>query len=354
MLLPRPIPRFKPQQPLKEQPLTDIKAVVPAWKGIDAVLTTGSSLFLVNKDLVARAIVPNAAPVGNLAFDGRYLWAADGDGRGISVYKEPGRLVTKVTAAHNLPTSSFPMEIVALDEGRLIASGSIGGFSGRGWIAMIELQEVLPRVKVIHEAIEAPEDYFKERDNPRLRFNPEWIVKHTDEEGRHWVFVGRNRLSPLLVDVKNELAAVYGGARVFPRSEGPATAFLSLAGKLYVAGSHSGFKSLHLEGEGRNLIQEAHHGEETNWHSGNAHGGSMERHGDWLSSAFVRSVGGGKRVSCSAFSSFVAEVAAWRRSAAGALFSKALGKGMAPNSCNLRLPSEAPLPRWTKRGRRTG
>lgn len=124
-----------------------------------------------------------------------------------------------------------------------MATGMIGGEGGRGWIATVELRSGKPSVRVIHEAVDAVQNFWdlEEQKNPRRRFEPDWIIGHRDEDGRQWVFVNRrNHPFPLMVDVATGTVTVYP-ARAFddrggvPRNEEPKAAFLSRAGELHGA-----------------------------------------------------------------------------------------------------------------------
>lgn len=266
------------------------KQLVPAWEGIDAVFAAGA-LLLVDKELVARPIlVDPGICLSHVVFDGRYLWAASGYAGGLFVYDQQGVLVTHVKEAHGLPSSSHSMPIASLDEGRIMAAGSLGGFGGRGWIAIVELRDGEPVVRVIHEAIEVVQAFldFEEQKNTRRRFDPSWIAGHRDEDGRQWVFVDRRNLPiPLIVDAATGIVTVYSAPEFkapegFPRSEGPETAFLSRAGEWHVAGSDNGFRSYRLDRQTRCLVRQKPLEDAPGWHSGNATGGSLVEDAGWL------------------------------------------------------------------------
>ncbi|MEX2608241.1 MAG: CsgG/HfaB family protein [Kiritimatiellia bacterium] len=262
------------------------RGFLPAWKGTDIIYSAGAVLFL-NEDGTAREVLTGEnLSIHSVVFDGKYVWAASGYDVGIYVIDETGEIIAHVRHEQGLPSAYVAMQIKVMEQGEILAAGSIGQ-SGRGWLATVALEEDhKPGVTVFHEAVKAWNYQDKTPEmmlDPHMRFDPDWIIEYRDPAGDRWFFVDRYT-SPLVIHAETldvTVCAFNGSFTSFPRNEPPAEAFLSHGGCLYVAGSRGDFKVFEMNPETK-VFKETEKRSHGDWHYGNARGGRLVLEDEYL------------------------------------------------------------------------
>lgn len=262
---------------------------VPAWQGTDIIHSTGAVLF-VDEDGTAREVLTQEVAgedlsIHSVAFDGKYVWAASGYDAGIYVLDKTGEIVAHVRHENGLPPAHVAMRIHVMEEGKLLATGTIGS-SGRAWLATVTLEDREPHVNVFHKAVKSWNYRNKTPEmklDPQMRFDPDWIIEYQDRAGERWFLVDRYT-SPLVIHAETLdviVCAFNGSFTSFPRKEPPAEAFLSHGGHLYVAGNREVFKVFEMNPKTK-VFRETEKRSHGDWHHGNARGGRLVLKDDYL------------------------------------------------------------------------
>ncbi|MDB5319737.1 MAG: hypothetical protein JWN40_1368, partial [Phycisphaerales bacterium] len=242
----------------------------PLGDGLDAFWGHGAVLFMREKGIVEEVLaVPQPQDpsketkeiklsVSDVITDGPHVWVAAAYGRGLYVFDRQGKQLALIDAAHGLPpTDIIGPQLHPVAPGRVLATGSFGN-EHRGWIAFVEFDDkdpAHPKVDLFHEAAKVWDH--KRTDNPdnldpAMCFEPEFVFEHTTAgpDPRRLVFISR-RYNPLVVDLAARRVWVYPVRKwstdAFPRTEGPAEAFQSIDGVLWIAGSDRDLRSYRLD-----------------------------------------------------------------------------------------------------------
>lgn len=281
-------------------------AFISVWQGLD-VTYNRNGVYLIDAERSAHKVLEHPrGSIQSVCFDGRYLWVSSVHDNSLYVFDSNGSMVEQITADDGIPIPSVKILIAPLAPGRVMLAGALGG--QRGWLATAQLAPTndAHHVTVFHEAVKTFSNHLSRpmQDNQEgghladlvpdthIKFDPDWMFSYEDPNGGNWVIVNR-RQWPLVINAETRHVAVCGMATEegrfspyassFPRMSPPGEAFLTYAGKLYVAGTSSDFGIYVMDPQTLGFSPTGERQPSHRWHDGGfvTHG-SLTRQGSIL------------------------------------------------------------------------
>lgn len=256
-------------------------------KDLDVIWGQGAVFFMSRPGKLIRVFEDDKSKVTDVVCDSRYVWVGTANDWGISVLDLKGGELARIGQKDGLPPGSHGIKVHPIEPGRVLVAGSFG-IEHRAWIAVVEFDGMTSKVEVIHEAtklIVNPE--VTDRADPALAFVPTGMVEHVipGNKPKRIVFVLRNSLQPLTVDLESLKVQVYPGNSSnnmwYPRFSmaPPDDVFLSHDGILWIAVGYDDFAGYRLN-EKTGLLDPVREHPEAN--IANMIYGSLAREGEWL------------------------------------------------------------------------